>query len=315
MNDSTRVPDFDSYATPPLTKICARVHAFRYSIDPGVISISRASWALWLLGYPDQALHRSQETLALARALAHPYSQANALCFAAMFHQFRREALVVQELAEATIRLATEQGMAQRMAVGTFLQGWAMVVQGRGEDGLVQMRQGLANHRATGTLLDLPWYLGVLADACKHTGRVEEGLEILAEAQVATDATDFYEAELYRLKGELLLAQSDNGLQLCEAEGSFQQALDVARHQQAKSLELRAAISLGRLWHQQGKHSDAHELLAPIYNWFTEGFDTVDLQEAKALLDRWASDFSVVSFRPGFMRISEGYSMKSHMNQ
>jgi predicted ATPase len=261
-----------------------RSHVLRYSQDPGVISLSRASWALWLLGYPDQALSRSQETLALARELAHPHSLAMALYFAAMFHQFRREAPAAQALAEATVALVTEQGMAQWLATGTFLRGWALAAQGQGEDGLAQMRQGLANYRATGTVLDLPWYLGVLAEACGSTNRIAEGLDTIVEALTIADNTGYYAAEVYRLKGELLLAQVGYGQQWLDAAACFQQALTVARRQQAKSLELRAAMSLARLWQQQGKRAEAHALLAPIYGWFTEGFDTVDLQEAKALL-------------------------------
>jgi predicted ATPase len=174
--------------------------------------------------------------------------------------------------------------MAQRIATGTFLQGWALAAQGRGEDGLAQMRQGLASYRATGTVLELPWYLGVLAETCGSTGRVEEGLDTIAEALRVADNTGYYVAELYRLQGELLLAQASNGPQWFEVEASLQQALDVARRQQARSLELRAAMSLAGLWQQQGKRTEAYALLAPIYVWFTEGWDTADLQEAKALL-------------------------------
>jgi predicted ATPase len=259
-----------------------RSHAFRYSLDPGVTSLSRASWTLWMLGYPDQARRRSQETLTLARELAHSNSLAMALYFAAVFHQFCREARAVQELTEATVALATEQGLAQRRAAGTFLWGWALTMQGQGEDGLVQMRQGLTTYRATGTVLDLPWYLGVLAEAYGSTGQAEAGLAMLAEALAAVDKTDFYEAALYRLKGELLLGQT--APDASQAEVCFQQALSIARRQQAKSWELRAAMSLARLWQQQGERQEAHDLLAPIYGWFTEGFDTADLQEAKTLL-------------------------------
>jgi len=149
---------------------------------------------------------------------------------------------------------------------------------------LAQMRQGLANYRSTGTVLDLPWYLGVLAEACGSTGRVDEGIDTIADALAMADNTGYYAAELYRLKGELLLAQAGNAPQRLEAEASLQQALNVARRQEAKSLELHAAMSLARLWQQQGKRATAHALLAPIYAWFTEGFDTADLQEAQALL-------------------------------
>jgi predicted ATPase len=259
-----------------------RSHALRYGVDPGVISLSRASWVLWLLGYPAQALRRNEDTLALAQALAHPYSLANALHFAAMFHQFRREASATQGLAEAAVTLATEQGMARWLATGTFLHGWALSVQGRGADGLAQMRQGLADYRATGTMLDLPWFLGVLAEAYGSANRVDAGLETVAEALTIADKAGYYEAELYRLKGELLRQHAVSNVS--QAEACFQQALTVARHQQAKSLELRAAMSLARLWQQQGKREEGRALLAPIYGWFTEGFATADLQEARRLL-------------------------------
>jgi predicted ATPase len=260
-----------------------RSHAFRYSLDPGVISLSRASWALWLLGYPDQAFSRSQETLDLARELAHPPSLANALSFAATLHQFRQEGQETQILAEATVVLATEQGLAQWQAAGTFLRGWVLTAQGQGADGLAQLHQGLAAYRATGTVLDLPWYLGVLAEAYGRTGQAEAGLTTLVEALAAVDKTDFYEAELYRLKGTLLLGQTVPDVS--QAEACFQQALAVARHQQAKSLELRAAMSLSRLGQQQGKRDEARRLVAAVYGWFTEGFDTSDLQDAKTLLE------------------------------
>jgi predicted ATPase len=261
-----------------------RSHAFRYNLDPGVVSLSRASWNLWLLGYPDQALGRSQETLALTRELAHPHSLAMALCFATMFHQFRREALAAQVLAEATVALATEQGLTQFLAAGTFLRGWAFMAQGQGEDGLAQLCQGLAAYRATGTVLDLPWFLGMLAEAYGSVGQAEAGLATLTEALAAVDKTDFYEAELYRLQGEVLVRQTVPNTP--QAEACFQQALAVARRQQAKAWELRAATSLARLWQQQGRPQEAHALLAPIYAWFTEGFDTADLQEAQALLEQ-----------------------------
>jgi predicted ATPase len=131
-------------------------------------------------------------------------------------------------------------------------------------------------------MLDLPWYLGVLAEAYGSTGRVEEGFSTLAEAQAAADPTDFYEAELYRLQGELLLGQTAPAA--FQAEACFQRALTIARHQQAKALELRAAISLARLWQSQGKRADARQMLGEVYGWFTEGFDTADLQEARVVL-------------------------------
>jgi predicted ATPase len=239
---------------------------------------------LWALGYPDQALQASSRALALARELAHPASLAAALSFAAVLHQFRREREAVHELAEALIALATEQGDAERLARGTILRGWALYVQGQGAEGLAQMRQGLAALQATGGAVRRQLFLPLLAEAYAGIGQSAEGLHVLAEALAAVEKTGgrFYEAELYRLKGELLsrraLPDEDH------ADTCFRRALEVAHHQQAKSLELRAAMSLARLWQQQGKRAEAQALLAPVYGWFTEGFDTADLQDAKALL-------------------------------
>jgi predicted ATPase len=161
-------------------------------------------------------------------------------------------------------------------------------MQGQDEAGMAQIRRGLAALRATGAALRLPYYLALLAEACGQTGQAAEGLTLLAEALALVDKNEecWWEAELHRLQGELLLSMSaDNHT---EAAGCFHQALNVARHQQAKSLELRAAMSLARLWQRQGKRTEAYELLAPVYGWFTEGFDTADLQEANALLEELA---------------------------
>ena len=180
--------------------------------------------------------------------------------------------------------LATEQGFAQRVAWGTVLHGWALAMQGQGEAGMAAMRQGLAADVATGSRLSQPYFLGLLAEAYGAGGHPAAGLDVLAEALAVMDTTElrYYAAELYRLKGALLLQQAVPDA--AQAEACFQQALAIARQQQAKSWELRAATSLSRLWQQQGKRGEAHALLAPIYNWFTEGFDTADLQEARALL-------------------------------
>ena len=256
--------------------------------------VCRVLWRPWPCGCwairtrPWQRIH---EALTLAQELAHPFSLAFALYFAAWLHQFRREGQAAQERAEAAMALSTRAGVsAYWVAWGTILRGWALAVQGQGAEGMAQMRQGLAAWRATGAELRRPYFLALLAEAYGKAGQAEEGLHVLAEAlaAVAADSGErFCEAELYRLKGELLL-QAGTVPDDAEAEACFQQALDMARRQQAKSLELRAAMSLSRLWQQQGKRAEAHELLAPIYGWFTEGFDTADLQEAKALLEALA---------------------------
>jgi TOMM system kinase/cyclase fusion protein len=253
-----------------------------------VVCHSHAALALWSLGYPDQGLRQIGEAVTLAQQSAHPFSLGFALSGAAVFHQYRREVRAVQERAEATIVLATEQGFQVWMAFGSMLYGWALAQQGQAQEGIEQITQGLLALRATGTEGGRPYFLALLADAHGIRGEPEAGLTALAEALALVDTTGerWYESELYRLKGVLLLQQSSD--HQAEAETCFAQAMTIAQSQQAKSWELRATTSLAKLWLQQGKRDEARELLAPIYSWFTEGFDTADLQEAKALLDEWS---------------------------
>jgi predicted ATPase len=262
-----------------------RTPAFRMGHDPGVACRSYAALTLWLLGYPAQALARLHEALALAHELAHPYSLAHARVHAATVSQFRRDVPAVYEHAEACVALATAQGLTLWAAQGTIMRGWALALLGQGAAGLAQLRQGIAAYRATGAAWFVPYLCTALADVCDHLGYVEDGLQALAEAHTLVEQQEerWWEAEVARLRGVLLLRQP--GTPPAEAEACFQRALDVARRQEAKSLELRAAMSLARLWQQQGKYTEAYALLAPIYGWFTEGFDTADLQEARALLE------------------------------
>jgi TOMM system kinase/cyclase fusion protein len=261
-----------------------RAAALLYGDDAGVICCILAAWTLWSLGYPDQGLARIDEALAMAQQSAHPFSLGFALTFAAMSHLGRRERGAAQERAEAAISLATEQGFPHWRAMCSMLCGWALAHQGRAQEGLEQLHQGLTAYRAIGSELLRSYFLALLAEAYGIMGQPEAGLTVLTEALTHVDTTGerCYEPELYRLKGMLLQQSSDNH---AEAPACFQQALDLARAQQAKSLELRAAMSLSRLWQQQGKCTEARELLAPVYGWFTEGFDTADLQEARALLE------------------------------
>jgi predicted ATPase/DNA-binding winged helix-turn-helix (wHTH) protein len=262
-----------------------RASAALYGQDQGVVCRSWAALTLWSLGYPDQALWCSRAALTLAQELAHPFSLAYAMCFAGKLCQLCRDVQAAQEWAMAAMALCTAQGFALYLARGTILQGWAMAAQGQGAAGLAQMRQGLVAYQATGAAVFRPYYLASLAEAYGQVGQAGEGLALLGEALAAVHKTGerFCEAELYRLKGELLLVCSaeNHG----EAETCFQHALAVARRQQARAWELRAAMSLSRLWQSQGSRAAARELLAPIYGWFTEGFDTADLQDAKALLE------------------------------
>jgi predicted ATPase len=265
-----------------------RAPVFRISQDPGVGCRAYTALTLWLLGYPAQALARLHDALALAHELSHPFSLAFARRFAAHVYQLRRDVPAVYEHAEAAVALSTEQGFPQWVAQGTSLRGWALAMQGQGEVGMAQVRQGIAALRATGAALLVPYFCTLLAEVSAHLGHIEDGLQALAEAHTVVEQQEerWWEAEIHRLRGVLLLRQP--GTPQAEAETWLQRALDVARRQEAKSLELRAAMSLSRLWQQQGKQAEARELLASVYGWFTEGFDTQDLQEAKVLLEALA---------------------------
>ena len=261
-----------------------RTQALRHGEASGVRCLATAARVLWCLGYPVQAVQRSDEALALAQELAHPYSLAIAQYLGAFLYHYRRDVPAVQAHAEVLLTLATNQGFPLYVGHGTYLQGWVRAMQGEGAAGLAQLRQGLAAILAAGQELSRPFGLVLLAEAAGHVGQVEDGLRLLAEALTVLEASGRGDllSEVYRLQGTLLLHRAV--ADAVQAEACFQQALAIARRQQAKSWELRAAVSLSRLW-QQGKCAEARELLSPIYNWFTEGFDTADLQEAKALLE------------------------------
>jgi len=263
--------------------------AFRYGEDPGVACYIFRAWCLWYLGYPEQARQRMHETVTLAQRLSHPHSLAFALCAAAVLHQLRQERHTAQEQAEAAITLSREQGFPYFLALGKIVRNCALAEREQAEERITQMRQGLAAYRATGSRWIQPYFLALLAEAYGNAGQVHEGLHVMTEALdvIGTTRELAWEAELYRIKGELLLnAKCKMRNKEWTPEDCFKKALDVARDQQAKSWELRAAMSLSRLWQQQDRQADARQLLKEVYNWFTEGFDTADLQEAKVLLEK-----------------------------
>jgi predicted ATPase len=224
--------------------------------------------------------------IAISQRLSHPYSLGVTLFWAARLHVFRREVEATLDLVEAFMQLAAEQAFAFLTALGTIMRGWALVARGDVDAGLNDLHEGITSVRSTGSRT--AYHLVYLAEAYAKAGSTDEGLQCVDEALALMDTTAerCYEAEIRRLKGILLLSQP-LGHQTAAA-ACFQQALTIARRQRAKSWELRAAMSLSRLWWQQGKRAEAYELLAPIYGWFTEGFDTADLQEAKALLEELA---------------------------
>jgi predicted ATPase len=251
--------------------------------DPGVCCMFHAAWCLWMLGYPDQALNRSREGIVLARQLSDPTGLLRSHYLAGRFHQFRRDSAETLYHAEAVQRLAAEQGLPFYSAGGSILRGWSLAQQGRAEEGVAQVRQGLAAS-STAAPRSRNLFRAVLAEVCGKAGKVEEGLTVLAEALKWREDTGVlvYEPELHRLKGELLLTGAPNSP--ADAESCFRQAIATARSQQARSLELRAVLSLSRLYRQQGRKAEARQVLVDIYGWFTEGLDTPDLREAKALL-------------------------------
>ncbi len=264
----------------------SRALAVTYGHDPGVCCRGGAAVVLWLLGYPDQALRQLHAAHALAQEVAHPPSLAFARMLTAIAYQLRREADAAHGQAEALIALATEQGFTLFLAIGGIVRGATQTALGQRGEQIGQIRRHLAAVRETGSAVWEPYFLGLLADLYAQDGQVEAGLATLDEA-LAAQATGqrLVEAELYRLRGSLVLQM---GRPQAEVETWLRRALDVARRQEAKSLELRAAMSLSRLRQQQGKRKEAHDLLAEVYAWFTEGFDTADLQEAKALLEELA---------------------------
>jgi tetratricopeptide (TPR) repeat protein len=263
--------------------------ARRYAgIDIGVTSLSIGSHILWHLGYADQALKLSQDARQLAEAFSHPDSIAFAQGYRCQLLFFRGEIQALQELAERQIVLCSEYGLATFLADANRHRGWAMAVQGRGEEGIARIQECLAIQGAAGFKLGRPDSLAKLAEAYLAANRFDEGLSALSEAlAVAEEQKDFsHLPELYRLRGELLLKQ--NGSNTAEAQNCFERAIEIARKQSAKSWELRATTSLARLLDRHGKREEARARLADIFNWFTEGFDTADLKDAKALLDELA---------------------------
>jgi predicted ATPase len=258
----------------------------RTGVDQGRACGIRMAQVLWLLGYPDQGRHYLQGALHPQQEHLHPsYTQAHVLTFAGWVLQSYRDMASLRLQVQTLVRLCREHAITMFGTMGRIQQGWVSTMVEHDEQGLEQMRQGLAALRALGQKSNLSPCFTQLAEAYGAVGQTEAGLAALAEAMAHVDQTGerYYEAEIYRLKGALLLQQSSDNH--TEAETCFHHAIRIAQNQQAKSWELRTATSLARFWQQQGKRQEAHDLLAPVYHWFTEGFDTADLQEAKALLD------------------------------
>jgi predicted ATPase len=260
-----------------------RPRSLLLGVDPGTGSLGYLGMTLWALGYPDQAVKAGEAGVELAHDL--PHSGCGCTFFLASVHQFRREAHEAQRISERVIDVSAEHGFTLWLHLATFMRRWALIQQGAGDSSVAQLREALAAYRATEAQIGRPYHLWLLADASTKLGRWSDALEALNEASLVAqqNGEHNWDAEIHRLNGEILLKQGDS--KTAEAERCFQRGVESARRQNAKSLELRATMSLGRLLVSQGRREEARTMLADIYNWFTEGFDTADLKDAKALLD------------------------------
>ncbi len=263
-----------------------RTHSFLFVSDPGVLLLRHAAWSSWILGYPDQAQARARRLLALAEESAPPIILGDALVMASFVHQLRRDVRVAEEQGAAAIKIGAEHNYPLLLADGLVRHGWAISWQGKAGEGIAEIQRGMATVQAMGHAVFRWSKLVILAEACSQAGRLADALAAVDEALIlAVNAgAPYYQAEIWRLRGDVLLRQGSAP----EAEDCFLRALEIARRLSARGWELRASTSLARLWRQQGKPEQARTLLQGVYGWFTEGFDTPDLQDARALLDALA---------------------------
>lgn len=262
-----------------------RASAYVYAgHDAGVCACSSGAFVAWLVGYPDRAVAHAQKGLTLADTLSHPYSSAEAQCYAAMLHQLRGEPSAVAGQAEQLVAYCEEKQLPIWLTNGAVLLGWARAALGQTEKGIEMMQDAIDERRAKNLWFRQGYYLAIVAEMLGRVGEVERGLDAISEALRVSDQTGDrgWDAIIHRVHGELLTQSTKDR---SKAEACFQKAIEIAQRQNAKSPELRAAVSLGRLWCDQGKQAEARDLLAPVYGWFTEGFDTADLKDAKAVLE------------------------------
>jgi tetratricopeptide (TPR) repeat protein len=257
--------------------------AYLFGYDLGVLNLGFGSWAQWILGYPDQALRQLEEAMNIARKLGHPHTLAFIILGACELNWFLGNFPQINKDTEELVPLCEKNGFIYIGAHGYFYRGERAVLEGKVKEGIAQMRQSLAIMEATGTMTCFSRLRARIADACRKAGDLEEGLSAVDWALEAVEKYDerYMEAEIYRLKGELLRMRGEPEN---EVENDFRQAIELSRRRLAKSWELRATMSLSRLWQRQGKREEARKNLEEVYSWFTEGFTTPDLIEAKALL-------------------------------
>jgi predicted ATPase len=261
-------------------------HAVLYGgHDPAVCGTGQAAMALWMLGYPDQAVESGRRAIAFANELAHPASLVHALWFTGVAYMMRRDVSAVLGLAEELVELSRDRGLAQYQAIGKIMQGWARAQSGSIDEGLVELRAAINAHKENATVL-LGFFLVALAETELLAGHIDEAASALDLALIHREHERVWAPEISRVTGDLRLAQSLAGSPA--AEEMYNEAISIARGCNAKSLELRAALRLARLWHRQGRADEAIKLLKPLYSWFTEGLETLDLKEARELLEHSA---------------------------
>jgi predicted ATPase/class 3 adenylate cyclase len=262
-----------------------RTHSIWYAWDPGVVCYVRSGLVLWFLGYPDQARQKTREGLALAETLSHPLTLAYALNFAAWLASYLGDVEATHEYGESLVALSRDAHLDYWARMGAIFLGYVRTKRGGADAGVAQMREAIAGFKVKGEYHHLSYALGLVAEGCSQTGRVYDGLDAVAEGLLMADRTaeHFWDAELHRLRGELLQV---HGAEAVEVEASFSQALAISQRQNARSLELRASMSLARLWQHESRQDEALHMLATMYSWFTEGLDTADLREARTLLDK-----------------------------
>jgi predicted ATPase len=267
--------------------ISHRVLGHEIGVDPHVGSRGYLGMALLCLGFPDQALIQSDMAIDVARRLAHPLSLAAGLVISTRILALLGDNAALRKRADELVAVAAEQGFSQYRAEAMIYRGWIKVKNGDVAEGLSLLRSGSTAFRATGAVMYMPYHVALLARACEIAGQNEEASALLDDAFQIVERTRerWLEAELYRHKGQLLLRQGHAEA----AEELYCKALSIAEEQEAKLWELRAAVSLARLWHDRDKRTEARDLLAPVYNWFTEGLNTPVLKEGKALLDELAA--------------------------
>ena len=257
---------------------------YLYGQNPAVTCLNYLALNLWILGYPDQAQEKCAQAISLSEEIAHPYSQSFAQGMAALYHAIRKDTDTALQHAEQAVKLSKEAGFPFMLALGLIIRGWARSFSGKTGMAVKLMRNGIEAMQAIGAELGRPFFLSLLAEGHGNAGLYDEGLNILSTAlqTASTNKEHWSNSDLHRVRGELLEMQDEPESEIIS---SYQQAIDIARVQNAKALELRGLIAMSRYWEKQGQPGKGRDELLGVYQWFTEGFNTEGLKEARILLE------------------------------